>query len=372
MEMTGRDLWKALFDFALGIGVKFEAAGKAEELLLDVDGEIAGVRYRAMDQQSRLFTTHRTLTHMAADYHAMTMTWLARILDYLADAIWQQTAKPKTLNSRAVILAAGGWVMNKDMMGEHIPSASNVSPLGTAGDDGSGIELGRAVGGSVSHMDRISIWRLLYPPEGLVEGILVSTGGKRIAAEDLYGASSSNIMAEHFNCQGYLILDSEQWAKVKSQLNEQTQMPWRGFIQYLLYWAHVKADSIENLARKLKVNPETMNKTVSEYNYAIIDGKPDPVRKLNYRSPIATSPFYGIDVSFKSNGPLVAPAMCLGGLRVDGASGLVLNSAGRTIRGLYAAGRNAVGVCSNSYISGLSLADCVFSGKRAGAHAAKA
>ena len=30
------------------------------------------------------------------------------------------------------------------------------------------------------------------------------------------------------------------------------------------------------------------------------------------------------------------------------------------------AGRTAVGVCSNSYVSGLSLADCVFSGRRAG------
>jgi 3-oxo-5alpha-steroid 4-dehydrogenase len=29
-----------------------------------------------------------------------------------------------------------------------------------------------------------------------------------------------------------------------------------------------------------------------------------------------------------------------------------------------------VGICSNGYISGLSLADGVFSGRRAGAHAA--
>jgi 3-oxo-5alpha-steroid 4-dehydrogenase len=28
-----------------------------------------------------------------------------------------------------------------------------------------------------------------------------------------------------------------------------------------------------------------------------------------------------------------------------------------------------VGICSNSYISGLSLADCIFSGRRVGLHA---
>jgi 3-oxo-5alpha-steroid 4-dehydrogenase len=57
----------------------------------------------------------------------------------------------------------------------------------------------------------------------------------------------------------------------------------------------------------------------------------------------------------------------IGGLRVDGATGAVLTADGSVIPGLYAAGRAAVGLCSNSYVSGLSLADCVFSGRRAGA-----
>ncbi|MFD4183567.1 FAD-binding protein, partial [Rhodococcus sp. NPDC058514] len=49
----------------------------------------------------------------------------------------------------------------------------------------------------------------------------------------------------------------------------------------------------------------------------------------------------------------------------------VLAADGVAIEGLYAAGRTAVGICSNSYVSGLSLADCVFSGRRAAAHAAR-
>ena len=42
------------------------------------------------------------------------------------------------------------------------------------------------------------------------------------------------------------------------------------------------------------------------------------------------------------------------------------------VPGLYAAGRSAAALCSRSYVSGLSLADCVFSGRRAGRHAAAA
>ena len=58
-------------------------------------------------------------------------------------------------------------------------------------------------------------------------------------------------------------------------------------------------------------------------------------------------------------------------LNVDEETGLVRREDGTRVPGLYAAGRAAVGICSNSYVSGLSLADCVFSGRRAGRHAAK-
>ena len=60
--------------------------------------------------------------------------------------------------------------------------------------------------------------------------------------------------------------------------------------------------------------------------------------------------------------------LTLGGLVVDEETGQVLPRRRVGGPGLYAAGRTAVGICSNSYVSGLSLADCVFSGRRAGRH----
>ena len=44
----------------------------------------------------------------------------------------------------------------------------------------------------------------------------------------------------------------------------------------------------------------------------------------------------------------------------------VLDQNKNEIKGLYAAGRTAVGICSNIYVSGLSIADCIFSGRRIG------
>ena len=49
-------------------------------------------------------------------------------------------------------------------------------------------------------------------------------------------------------------------------------------------------------------------------------------------------------------------------------SGRVLRPDGSPVAGLYAAGRTAAGLCSRSHVSGLSLADCVFSGRRPGRH----
>ncbi|KAK8127343.1 hypothetical protein PG984_008451 [Apiospora sp. TS-2023a] len=369
MKMTGNVLWEALFDSAVRMGVRFEFASRVTELLLSDEsgrGAVQGVRYRAMDPSTAEFVRHKGLTASGAGWHQISVGFLANWYDRRAEALWERHATERTMTAPAVILAAGGFGMNSDMMKVNVPGSSRVAPLGTAGDDGSGIRLGQSVGGAVSHMHRLSVWRLLYPPEALVEGIVVSPKGERIAGEDLYGASLSNAMVEKADGRGYLILDSTQWAKAKGQIWEQTQMPWRAFIYYLLYWAYQRASSLEALAQKLGVEPATMEATVGAYNDAITYNKPDPVGKLCYRTVIAKGPFYGIDVSLRPSGMLMAPALPMGGLRVEESTGLVLKQDGETIPGLYAAGRNAVGICSNNYVSGLALADCVFSGKRAG------
>jgi 3-oxo-5alpha-steroid 4-dehydrogenase len=86
--------------------------------------------------------------------------------------------------------------------------------------------------------------------------------------------------------------------------------------------------------------------------------------------PLHTPPFFAIDCSLDS-ALFPAPCMTLGGLRVAGETGNVVRAGGSAIEGLYAAGRNAVGVSSRSYLSGLALADAFFSGRSAGRSAAR-
>ena len=84
---------------------------------------------------------------------------------------------------------------------------------------------------------------------------------------------------------------------------------------------------------------------------------------------LTDGPFYAIDVSVASK-LFPMPVLTLGGLIVDEESGQVKREDDTVIDGLYAAGRTAIGICSHLYVSGLSAADCIFSGRRAGAHAA--
>lgn len=371
MNMTGNVLWGTLFDAAVRAGVRFEFASKVERLLSDgAAGAVRGVQYRALDPAAGAFAKHKALAAKGARYHRLSVPAVAGCYDRRADALWRKHAVPQALGSRSVILAAGGFGMNERMVSESIPWSGRVCPLGTAGDDGSGIRLGQSAGGAVSHMHRMSAWRLMYPPESLSEGVVVSCKGERIAAEDLYGASFSDAMIERAGGRGYLILDSAQWRRVKSQIWEQTQMPWRAFILYLVYWAHKRARSVPALARKLGIDPVMTQATVDAYNDALLNQKPDPVGKLGWRTSIQDGPFYGIDISLKRGGMLVVPALPLGGLQVEESTGLLVRKDGSTIPHLYAAGKTAAGICSNSYVSGLALADCVFSGKRAGEHAA--
>jgi 3-oxo-5alpha-steroid 4-dehydrogenase len=85
--------------------------------------------------------------------------------------------------------------------------------------------------------------------------------------------------------------------------------------------------------------------------------------------PVGEGPFVLISLSVKRSVINPTPIFTLGGLVIDEDTGAVTTPTGESIPGLYAAGRTAIGVCANSYVSGLSLADCVFSGRRAAEHA---
>ena len=167
---------------------------------------------------------------------------------------------------------------------------------------------------------------------------------------------------------GFLIIDAELRARARGQLGGgQTQIfqTLPGLLN--LFFNCKEAKDIEALARRCGCGVEQMEKTLEEYNEATRKGEADAFGKEE-RS-VLTPPYYVVQASA---GQWTWPLMMLtlGGLRVDETTGAVEDQAGKPIPGLYAAGRTAVGLCSQNYVSGLSIADCVYSGRRAGRAAA--
>jgi 3-oxo-5alpha-steroid 4-dehydrogenase len=115
----------------------------------------------------------------------------------------------------------------------------------------------------------------------------------------------------------------------------------------------------------LDVPRANLQKSLDEYNASAEGKRTDPFFKdPDSMHVLRDGPFYAIDCSLGSKRHVCA-VMTLGGLAVDEKTGKVLREDGTVVEGLYAAGRNAAGVCSRQYVSGLSLADCVYSGLRA-------
>jgi len=367
---SGRDLWRALRDSALRLGVTFLPRTTVDELVI-VDGRVRGIRCRTWISGGRL----AKLVHTAGTaFGSKMMNWMppagAPIMG-LADRLWAQHAQPRTFRAVNVVLAAGGFAFNHDMLRKFAPAYQQMRPLGTRADDGAGIRLGESAGGTTDHLERVTAWRLLTPPSALVEGVAVGVNGDRIAAEDLYGATHCHVMVNEFGGKGYLVADADIWKRARGQGMEQAESILRLQIGSVFTIGHRRAATLAGLADKLGISASGLQATVAAYNAAITAGAPDPAGKgSDLCKPILRPPFYGVDISLRPSLTYPVPGFTLGGLKVDGQTGLVLDDRGQAIAGLYAAGRTAVGICSNSYVSGLALADCVFSGRRAGAHAA--
>ncbi len=358
---SGRLFFKRLADAVRAKGIRVLPQTTAVSLIVD-NGRVTGVECRQL--HSRL---HRVLTRLAAKPF-LYVPKLGRLLHKPVVWLEKRYSRPITIVARrGVILAAGGFVNNRQMMREHAPAYRGGLPLGTPADNGSGINLAVAIGAATTHLDRVSVWRFITPPSALLKGVLVDRAGQRVCDESRYGAAIGSVMVSKHDGTAWLLVDGKVLQEARQQLKSQTLWFQRFQMWYLLSRDRIEAPTLRALAARAGIDAEALASTVDAYNRAPADamGK-DPA----FVQPLAQPPYSLIDCSIRPRPAYPAPMLTLGGLVVSEESGQVLRPDGTPIAGLYAAGRTAVGVCSNSYVSGLSLADCVYSGRRAGRHAA--
>ena len=251
---------------------------------------------------------------------------------------------------RGVVLTAGGFIFNDDMLRQHCPPLVRGNfKVGTEGDDGRGIRMAQALGASVRNMYAGEVSLPITPPRTLIHGILVNARGQRFINEDTYMGRVGQAALYGQDGEIYLIIDEASY-----------EVNWMGLA------AKWVCETPAQLEGEIGLPEGSLVATVDLYNHHAAGGA-DP---LFHKGPPWVRPLVpplgAIDLRL-SAAPY-AP-FTLGGL-VTTVDGAVLDLGGDPIPGLFAAGRTTSGVCSFGYASGLSIGDSTMFGRFAGASAA--
>ncbi len=376
--MSGGFLYSTLHRAALDRGVTVRYRCRSEKLITDDTGAVVGIEVRALKQSPLARALHGLLFNLGF------VSSKGRKLLAVVERKLGTTARIRAKGG--VIISTGGFVYDRKKFNEYAPAYKGCLPLGTAGDDGSGLELGMNAGGVLSSVDVCAASRFLYPPVAFVSGVLANMEGKRFCDESLYGASISRAVTQQPGRRAYLVIDSAMHRDGRLQTKreerlgnsiisilkgEQNHIIYRKLTTFVnLHMNRKKAGTIAALAKKCGIPEDELVRTVESYNRLCDAGADREFAKpADYLQKIEKPPFYAIDCRIET---MKFPSTCLtmGGLKVKGLTSQAVRADGSVIPGLYAAGRSAAGICSRSYVSGFSLADCIFSGRNAGAHAA--
>jgi 3-oxo-5alpha-steroid 4-dehydrogenase len=277
---------------------------------------------------------------------------------------WKRFTETGTIRAKAVVIAAGGFAMNPEMVAEYTPELGKprktkhhglVEPyiLGNPYDDGLGIRLGVSGGGVPKNLDEKFITAAAYPPEILLTGVIVNKEGKRFVTEDSYHSRTSAFVLEQPDQSAYLIVDEAHM-----------EMPAMPLIKFLDGF-----ETIAEIENALDIPTGNLAATLDRYNANAARGEdPDFHKQSDYVAPQDNGPWAVFDLSL---GVAMYSGFTMGGLAVS-IDGEVLRDDGSAVTGLYAAGACASNIAQDGkgYASGTQLGEGSFFGRRAGAHAA--
>jgi tricarballylate dehydrogenase len=262
------------------------------------------------------------------------------------------------IQTHSLILCAGGFQASAEMRARYLgPNADLMRVRGSKHDTGEVLMMAVAMGAKTAghwqgaHATPIDS---TYPEVeigskanryGYPYSITVNTLGQRFFDEG--EARHSYTYAK----TGWAVLG--QPGALAYQIYDQTTIPLLG--NRYEFSTPIEADSIEELAGKIGIDPTILNHTVREFNAAarkdiafdpkILDGKCTEgitPKKSNWASPIDKPPYWAFSITG-------GVTFTFGGLQIN-PQAQVLNTSGNPIRGLFASG-DIVGLFFHNYPS---------------------
>ena len=281
--------------------------------------------------------------------------------------------------SDTIVLACGGFEGNPEMMTQYVgPRACDLKLIapGIKYNRGAGIKMAMDIGaGTAGQFDGIhaeAVDSRTDRPDAVIYahtyGIIVNADGKRFFDE------GQNTFDATFELIGY-----EIWRNQNQTAFFIADRHVHDYPEILRMFdtdqPAIEADTVEDLALQLGLEPDDLAATVEAYNAAVGPGEFDPLRldgkstigldppKSNWAYPLDRPPFLAYPLT-------TAVTFTYGGLKTD-TLGRVLTGTGVVIPGLYAAGEIA-GLFYHEYPSATSVLRALTFGRIVGRHAAEA
>lgn len=279
-----------------------------------------------------------------------------------------------TIHSSAVVVAAGSYTENSDLVAELNPRMDNIEVI-TGRGNGEAYRLFKQANAKIINVPYIQMMYYFYGaswgnrfPEAIpgsptlpnYDVLEVDGGGKRVASEDDFCFEYTKRVWDGGYDEGYAIFGQ----KVAEKYPEMTDLGLTTQTAHGKPFGY-KENSIEALANDVGIDPATLQRTVDRYNeWCKQQNDADYHKDASHLIPI-NAPYYILRL----------PQIC-----TDGYTGAKINTDaqvigtdGRAITGLYACGSCADGQITgiNYFGCGTSLLTCGVFGRAAAKDAVK-
>lgn len=271
--------------------------------------------------------------------------------------------------ANGVIIATGGFAVNAEMREEYNtkwPSLEELKSTNHAGATGDGIEIALQAEAALFGMEDIQLLPMGDPETGSLSGnieqgvqnrIFVNYEGERFVDEGERRDVMTQALMEQTDGAMWVIVDKHSYPTGDTLNNFDESID-----ELVAADRAFEADTLEELAELIQVDPETFIATVETFNQAVAGESEDPFGRTLFQDPLNEAPFYAA---------LRVPTVhhTMGGIMIN-TQAEVLNDAGEVIPGLYAAGEVTGAIHGANRLGGNALADIIVFGRIAGQKAA--
>ena len=266
--------------------------------------------------------------------------------------------------NKGVLLAAGGFSRNPQMLAQYAPPMKRASTIAGMGTKGTGIKMALAYGAEMIDTAYIkATYGFKVNPRSIEKdfsivfysgAIMVNSDGARFVNESLSYKLLGDKALEQKDGKSWLIFD-EKMRKHASSTNNWDKELWKPIEEGKkdLDWVF-QGDTVEEAAKKAGLDPAKIKATVDRYNANVEKGN-DPDFGRNSLSSgfgkpakIENGPFY-----IYPSVPVMIGTYC--GLKVN-PKAQVIDVFGNRINGLWAAGELIGGVHGAAYMTGTAFA----------------